>query len=553
MIKGFSHLIIICFIFLLFFLTVLSFLPGKSFAIDFSCANKSSWMSGAEMNLDFQNVKIKPDGSPSRPLSNSEKLGQYFDSGEYAVIGVPGAGCAAEISCPGAWDGDWNMEGCWCSNYPQNGCNDSYWKVEKHPSIKSGGVNTPMPAFPEPEFPTSWNDRYVYSHSFDKGTTSSNIALNITANIDSSFIPEGGAASLENCGSDSTTISGAEVTRNYYLVKGLKTHDQTFKDWYDKWPADGSKFTEDWGVCGKVEQWWTQGPTKNVPRPGELKDVGVIAYVQLSDVEPDPPVGSEEIGREACQSGWTYVPAPHDYGYSSDVCEKVYTNVFSGGCASGYTRRGSECWIIEFPQDCPSGYSVKESNPLICVLDPVTPPPYVPPETDDPPDDPDPGVDDTLPDDPNPDDPDSDDSDDSDSDDSGGEGDGDGEGEGDLKADDFFFNAPVAGEHGIGTRSINSDGFYNPTYGEGVTLISLVESKFNSDDIDEITSPLNQLAPPAFAGGGLPKTCLNLSFADSGNPPCIDFNNYSFVFDSIKIFFYFITVMTSYRIIIGAK
>jgi len=465
--RGFVWLIIIFFSF-----------PGLSFgAIDFSCGNKSSWLSGADLNLDFYNSKIKPDGSPPHSLTTSEQLSTLYNPGDYAVIAVPDPACQAIINCPGEFSGNWNQPGCTCGQFPQVGCAKSYWEVENQPALKSGGTGTAMPEFPNPSFPSSWNERFVYSHSFAKGTTDANISLNISANIDKNFIPEGGTATIENCGSDSTTIGGAEVTRNYRLVKGLKTKDQGFSNWYTKWPSDGSKFSQDWGVCGKIEQWWTQGPTKNVAKPAVSKAVGIISYVLLSE-------GAEiEIDRNMCPAGFTVRKLPHPYPYRRTLCESLRPKIGSS-CPAGYVKPlvnsgMTKCWKIDFPKGCPSGTTIKPTDPTKCIK---KPPPYVPPTPDPPPIPPTPPPDPPIPPDPpgpppppdppvdppdppvdppdpplppgppppvDPPDP------------------PPGTGGKPVTADEFFKGPPVLQVGKLGSQSFGNSGFYTPSYGGG--------------------------------------------------------------------------------------
>ena len=137
-----------------------------------------------------------------------------------------------------------------------------------------------------------------------------------------------------------------------------------------------------------------------------------------------------------------------------------------------------------------------------------------------------------------------------------GEGEGEGEGEGQGKdfplADEFFKDAPVANDNFFGSKAIPGNGFYSPTYGENVSFISLIGDSFSKNK-SSITTSLSGIKPPAYLAGGLPKVCIEPNFGAGKESLCIDFKEYSFVFDFIKMMFWFLAVVSSYKIIIGAK
>lgn len=85
------------------------------------------------------------------------------------------------------------------------------------------------------------------------GTTDANIGLNITANINSDYLPTGSTATATKCSEGSTHIGGEEYTRKYYLVNGLANHDQTFNA-----AQPFQEWNKNWGHCGNVRQYWTE-------------------------------------------------------------------------------------------------------------------------------------------------------------------------------------------------------------------------------------------------------------------------------------------------------
>jgi len=684
------YLVIILLIALLFCMS------GNAEAFTFTCSNKTSWESKADTIHDFYNTPIRPDGSPNHTLDFSEQLDTFY-SKDYNLVTYGSEKCYAAISCSDesgynfskgfplghpAWT---NHSQCSCAKRPQAGCNSVKWYRKGYPTYVSGVVGTKFPAYPTPTYPTSWKKRAVYKHGFAFGTSSSNISLNILSNIDKKYLPTGTKASLESCGEGSTTIDGKEVVLKYFMVKGLKTFDQTFNATqpYQEWK-------QDWGMCGKVNQYWNQSNVTYVSRPAEILDIPVMVFITKEGYDYDErdkacPSGTTKSGgvciqkrpvsNGICKAGETRNP-PLSYVYrsrgSKTVCPSSrFTNVngrclykvtvprTTGSCRYGRLVHGSATsYCFEFVSasypSCPSGWSITpgirsqcrkvKSGPVTCdsninekfvscpsgsEVNPFnssqcrkrkdTKKPIVsvdvPPDKDKIP----PwctakgdswngktqvctkgnkSKDKTKPDkktgvgkgtdaskdkdektdgngkdgdgkggngkdgdgkDGDGKDGDGKDGDGKDGDGKDGDGkDGDGTGDkdnsnSDLTADSFFKDAPVAGSSDIGSRTLGKDGFYKPTYGKNESFVTLLDAVWKKSDVKGMTKVLDGLAPPVFKAGGLPVICLPLSFLPKGETLCIKFSDYSFVFDVIKMFFYFVAVMTSWRIIVGAK
>ena len=579
----------------LIFLILFFFKIPLSHSTDFTCSNTASWVSIASNTnpYDFYNHRIKPDGSPLSTLDFAQQLDAFYSNNEYELVVNPDSECYAAVTCTEGTGYDfsqpfnsdhpaWSDSRCACSHHPQTGCNRVTWHRRGHPNLVSGVVGTPFPPYPTPTYPSSWNERYLYSHTFSQGTNEATIALNITANINTDYLPTGSSATATKCSEDTTTIGGEEYTRKYYLVNGLANHDQTFNATqpYQEW-------NENWGHCGNVRQYWTESTATVVSWPSVVKAVGVIAYVS--------PGAYEYSDRPYCQEGWT------DAGSGNGCWHTVAPSGTT--CPPGYTYRygafGSSSCRTSEPRSlraCPSGWEINPANTNQCrrameVAD-------VP--TDTPPDDETydgtgsgttptgggssgSGTEGTG----------------SDSDGSGGDqtpsdttppwctGDGytwdsststctspdggevvtpgpdpDADPDSDPDPDETPDPDPDPDDTpdpdpepdpdpdpDSGDETFAANGFYTPTYGADTTLRSLFETSITNLSNETLRTRLLAFVPPA-GTAALPNKCMTVSF--SSTPICIDFSSYAFVFQALRAFMYLVAGWTAYRIVIGA-
>jgi len=644
-------------------------LSGHAEAVNFNCANKGNWESMSAKTYDFYDTEIRPDGSPSHTLGFSEQLDTFYNGDEYLLEIDPNSECYAAVNCLDASGYDFtrpfpeghpawtNSRQCACSHYPQAGCARVTWHRKGTPNIKSGGSGSKFPVYQAPTYPTTWNEQAVYRHSFAEGTADATITLNITANIDRDYLPAGDSATVENCGSSSTTVQGVEVIKKSYLVKGLKNYDQSFNV-----RENEMTYTQDWGICGTVVQTWLESDATTASWPSVEKPVPIIVMVgrnthELTNRDTECPTGFTDVSGTctkkrsltsgACIAGETRVP-PVSYTTKSrgtkNVCpprrytsQNPYVYTPSGGlgreckykqqvmwgtsgCVTGaIVRENNIAYCVDYQPStypscgagwqpnpsnaaqcrkvtagaftcnsttakvssaCPVGTLINPSNtnqcrraitttpPIITVDPPPSPPPPGPPPSPPPPP-PSPSVGSksippwcTA----------SGDSWDADTavctyavapvvecgdgtiwDSSNLKCVSDNEGSIGNPADDFFKGMPVVGAGKVGTRTIGSDGFYTSSYGSGVSFASLAKSKFTTLGVTSFFAPLDGLAPPVPTVEGLPTYCLKLSFMSEAEKICVDFSDYSLVFDAIKMFFYLTAGFTSYRILIGAK
>ena len=530
---------------------------GKAYASQtYSCGNKASWESSSGIPVyDYYDTPIRPDGSPAETLDFAEQLDVLYDK-DLTLKTVGSASCYGALSCldetgydfTKPFDSDhpaWiNYNQCTCTHPVNPGCNNVTWYRAGYTSLKSGKVGTKFPAYPTPTYPSDWKTRRIYKHSYADDITDSNISLNILSNIDSKF-KTGGSATIETCEEGSTTIDGKEVVLKYYIVKGLGNHEQTFNATqpYQEW-------VQSWGMCGKANQYWLESDQTYVNYPAVELHVPIIVSIGIK--------GYSRKDKEVC--------APNAVEVEPNQCKVFGPNPNNNTCPSGYTYKygafgSSHCYKIvqESPQPCVSPWEQDPDNSGKCRkgYDSVVPDVDVDevPDEDEAPDwctatgDSWDGDTSTC----------------THADDSGGGTvaeddtgtDGSGEKEEEKEedkgeAEDFFKDAPVAKIGGIGSKTLTKDGFYTPSYGPKITFTSLLEDQLNSSGVDDMTAGLDGLAPPVYKLGGLPKVCIpRLSFSDG--EICIDLEDYDFVFDAITIFFYFTAIMTSWRIIIGAK
>lgn len=573
---------------------VFSFLNIHSVhSADFTCSNTANWKTLADHNYDFYTSRIKPDGSPASSLTSDQQLNTFYSTGDYSIIAIPDSQCYAQKTCPAGIvnnPSDWNQSGCSCTHAPQAGCARTTWQVENHPTLVSGGVGTPMPPFPEPTYPTSWNERAVYTHTFAADTTDATISLNITGNLNTDFLPSGSTATASKCSEGATTIGGAEVIVKYFLVNGLSTFDQSFDNWYTPF-----EIREDWGLCGEVHQYWTEGPHKTVSRPAVSNAIPVIAYVSPSSNQYD--YTDRTLG---CTSPFSY---RGDYINRGQACLHSYSS--SGACPDGYSRfpggfgysGGCRKYVRAEYSTCPDGSEIDPVNANQCRTEKT----FVPPPTDTP--DPEeqyeenrevaqgPG-------------PGSGSSGSSGSGSSGSGSAGSGQGEsgsgssgsgssgsggfgsssapswctadslvwdsststcrstdgggvvtpGDPPGDSSnptlvsFGDAPIAGDS-TGTRDIFSSGFYTPVNDPDTTLASFVETAMAGWDTETLKTRLMTFVPPS-GTAALPRKCFTLSV--SSQEFCIDLNPYAFAFDALRALLYLISGWTAFRIVMGA-
>jgi len=88
--------------------------------------------------------------------------------------------------------------------------------------------------------------------------------------------------------------------------------------------------------------------------------------------------------------------------------------------------------------------------------------------------------------------------------------------------------------------------------GGGISFVSLIQGAYSNELSGAgVTSNLNNLIPPDSGKTGLPKICFNVQVVGNTENLCMDFNEYSWVFDVIGIFMLFGSVFTSYKIVIG--
>jgi len=547
---------------------------------DFTCSNTANWNTLADHNYDFYTSRIKPDGSPAYSLTSDQQLNTFFQSGDYAIIAIADSECYAQKTCPPGIvnnTSDWNQSGCSCTHAPQAGCARTTWQVENHPTLVSGGVGTSMPPFPEPTYPISWNDRAVYTHTFSADTTDATISLNITGNLNTDFLPNGASATASKCSEGATTIGGAEVIVKYYLVNGLSTFDQSFDNWYTPF-----EIREDWGLCGEVHQYWTEGPHKTVSRPAVANAIPVITYVSPSSNQYD--YSDRTLG---CTAPYTY---RGDFINRDEACAHYINSGITShtDCPEGYTYSGgsfgaaASCrsFVRAEYSAWPDGSEIDPVNANQCRTEQTFEPP--PTDTPDPEDTydedrevaqgPGPG-----------------------SSSSGSSGSGQGEsgsgssGSGSSSsgsappwctADSLvwdsststcrstdgggivtptpensdsptlvsFGDAPIAGDS-TGIRDISTSGFYTPIYGPDTTISSFVETAIAGWNTETLRNRLMTFVPPTGVGA-LPNTCMTLSMMSS--PVCIDLNSYAFLFNALRGFLYLIAGFSAYRIIIGA-
>lgn len=545
-------------------------------AQQFTCANTSSWESLATNStpFDYHSSPIKPDGSPSYQLSTADLFHVIYPNvSDVEIIYTNTSECYAGVTCSSGTGYDFsqsfpvehpawtNVAQCSCSHAPQSGCNAVTTYRLGNPSLISGPVGSPYPAFPTPVFPASWSERYIYSHTYmpEDETLDGVIQLGINSRTASGY-PGSDSTTATKCSEDIVTVGGEEYTRKFFLLTGMSNHDQSIKDL--KTPEQ--HFIEDWGICGTVDQYWLASPALNVSWGNDVRNIPIIAYVSDTRYEYvdrgmcsagsylaslDKCVQTQNPNNNACPAGYTYIsggfgygprcrlvtpssPQPCLAGYTIDPFDSTQCRIAvastpvgtgvpvtpvqgsGGGNVPSWCTATGDVWNDATLQctygtqptvSCAEGF-VWDSSSLACL------------ETQNP-----------------------------------GGGSGISTPVGGQGEDDFFNQAPNATPGKVGTNFITADGFYTPTYGDSVSFVSLTESKFASFGIDAMTSPLDALAPPVFAGGGLPRMCLDLTFIGSQNSPCFDFMDYSWVFDVIKIFFYFVAVVTSWRIIIGAR
>jgi len=546
--------------FILISLALILCVFDRAEAVEFNCSNKANWETLSAKTYDFYNSKIRPDGSPNHTLKFDEQLDAFY-SKDYNMVAYGADKCVASATCLDSTGYDFskpflkghpawkNSRDCSCAVNLQSLCNGVKWYRKGYPTMVSGVVGTKFPAYPAPTYPTEWNEQALYTHSFAEGTADHNMTLNISANVDTKYLKSGKSTSIENCGEESTSISGVEVTKKYYLLKGLSNHDQTFNATqpYMEW-------NEDWGICGKIKQYWNESPATYVSWPSIGKAVPVVALVG-NLVDP----GFDYMSNVGCASGYTKVDNKcefyGDHISGTKTCPSyVPIQNPSGGCKKV---------VDESSQPCNVGWEVNPVNSLQCRKAKAKPPPVAPPTIP---------VDTPIDDSTAPSwcegDNDSWDGetqtctkgsagggDDNPGEDAGGGSVDEDSGDGLPTAENFFKYAPVADTNKIGSKGVSTAGFYTPTYGAGVTLSTLFVSKLDSFEANDVSGNFKGLIPPTYTGvKGLPKMCLSLTFIKTGmTKPCIDFADYKLVFDFLKIFCLFMAVMTSWRIILGGN
>ncbi len=570
-----------------------------AYSQQFDCMNTANWETLATNSnpYDYHTNEIKPDGSPDHTLDFAEQLDALYTGDEYVLDVNTDSECYAANICESAFSGNWNQPGCVCSHFPQTGCNRVTWQRRGHPNLISGGVGTQFPPYPQPTYPTPWNERYIYSHSYSAGTSDNSILLNINANVDQSYTQSSTLVSSSKCSEDTTTINGVEVFKKYFILNGLANNDQSFNATQPR-----QDWTEDWGVCGTVHQYWLESDATTVSWPRVEKTVPVIAYV------PTDSSFEYEDRNLGCNDPYVYRGSHFP---SDQACVHSYTS--DDPCPDGYTRypagfgygRGCRNTVAAEYNDCSSGWEINPINSGQCrrAQD------FTPPPTDNPP------AEETFT--PvsgggNPDGSDigatdggSSVSDSGDSNsgsgddgssgsDSGSSGsDGSGSGDSNSQTDTTppwctgagyvwdaststctspdggevvtpgpnpdspesnnptlvaFGDAPIAGDT-TGTRDIFANGFYTPVYSPDTTISSFVETAIAGWNTETLRTRLMTFVPPSGAGA-LPNTCMTLSMMT--DPVCIDLNSYAFVFNALRGFLYLLAGFSAYRIIIGA-
>lgn len=578
-------------IFLIFSFLNISF----SHSSVFTCSNTADWktMASNSTPYDFYKQKIKPDGSPNKKLSNTEIFNAVYKPEVAEFDFNPDSECYAEISCiesdsnPTGYDFSksfssshpaWKDSRCYCSHFPQTGCNRVSAYRKGHPELVSGGVGTPLPIYPDPTFPASWSEQYIYSHNFATDTSDATIELNIGANRDTAY---GTNTTTTKCSEDSTTIDGQELNQKYYLVSGLKNFDQSVIDLYDEKKVI---YEENWGHCGGVKQYWTDSPKLNKPWPSIGRAIPVIAYVPASSSDDDDDNSDDDDSNDDSNDDSKYEysdRAKCDSGYSYNSAGKHCVKnapISDNKCPAGYSRipggfgYGASCRKIVSVslQSCPSGWEVNPSNTNQCrkkkvvspppaTKPPVTKPPVTkpPPATKPPVTKPPKLV----------------------------SGSGVGVGSGSSTVPPWctgkgyvwnsstktchapdgggivtptpgnsnsptlvtFGKAPVAGNK-TGTRDISAHGFYKSIYGLDTKLSTFMEAEIAKWDTETLKKRLMKFVP-ASGPEALPKICIDLTFLDEEF--CIDFNVYAVGFNMLRSFFYIIAGWTAFRIVLG--